>query len=249
MTALYPVSVHTYTAHRDAVEYVLADHVNSLQDEVTAIEQAVGANPNTWTYTGDANFSNLGDLAAHTTWNSVKDRLDSLQAHVVRLERRQPPAVTTLPGQVPGGVRLPPVLQVRNSGQLIPQSAVRWSTYDLSTADFDSDSIFTGGSSVVCPRTGWWNITASTWTDVPTGNSTVLHSATNRILVAGTEVAAHTSSLPLGSANPHRVNLLYSGSWSQGDPLLVQSQQGPTPDSGSVWSQMRLSVTFVRETV
>lgn len=44
MTASYPTSVKTFTTKTDGVDYPLASHVNSLQDEVTAIETTLKAN-------------------------------------------------------------------------------------------------------------------------------------------------------------------------------------------------------------
>lgn len=245
MTATYPVSIHTYTDHRDYVEYVLADHVNSLQGEVTAIEQTIGAAPNVWTYTGDTNFSQLGDLSAHYTWNTVRDRIDSLQAHIVRLERLAGIRITAYPG----AVAAPPVVVIRNPGQSLMPSPILWTTYDMSVADFDSGGIFTGGSSVACPQTGWWSISATIVTDVPDGPAGTTHTVSNRILLANNEVATHSSSRTWGTGGQHRINLTYAGPWTLGDLLFVQSQNNPTPAAAPVSSRMQLSCTYVRATV
>lgn len=247
--ALYPVSVHTYTPHRDQVDYVLADHVNSLQDEVTAIETTVGPGVTTWTYTGDANFQNLGDLSTKTAWTTVKDRLDALQAHVVRLERATGVLITTLPAQIngPGPILPRPVVTVRNIGQTLPASSVQWTSYAMSVADFDSDGAFVGGSSLVCPQTGWWSISATAWTDLP-ALTTGTHTVSNRLVLGTSEVAAHTSTLDMGGGGQHRVNVTYDGPWLSGQPLYVQGQQLPVAGTPSVASRMLVSATYVRET-
>jgi hypothetical protein len=251
MAALYPVSVHTYSAHRDAVDYILADHVNSLQDEVTAIERALGAGVNHWSYSVDPLFSNLASLAGRHDWSSVKERLDSFQAHIVRLENITAPAPSgpTRVGSIPDARAVPPVTMIRNPGQMIPVSAVQWTNYDMSVAEFDSGGFFTGGNSVASPQTGWWSISATVVTDVPDGTPGTTHTVSNRVLIAGAEVATHSSMRPWGSGGQHRINLTYDGPWNLGDLLFVQSQQNPTPGSASVWSHMLLSCTYVRETV
>lgn len=45
MTASYPGAVKAFTSKIDTVDTVWAEHVNSLQDEVTAIESVIGPNP------------------------------------------------------------------------------------------------------------------------------------------------------------------------------------------------------------
>lgn len=244
MTAVYPVTVHTYAARRDQVDYVMADHVNSLQDEVTAIELTLGTHPTTWTYTGDPTYANLPDLSSVTTWSTVRDRLDALQAHVARLDRVTfGTSKTTLPGKLPG-----PVIVVRNPGQSIPVSTLSWSNYALPVVDFDSDSVYTGGSSLVCPRTGWYAFTASTWTDVPAGDPSQTHRVANRLIIGPGAVAAHNSGLPWGNPTPHRINLAYSGPWASGEVALLQTQHTNTPSASSVTASAVLSATFVRET-
>jgi hypothetical protein len=119
----------------------------------------------------------------------------------------------------------------------------------MSLADFDSDGMFTGGSSLVCPQTGWWSITASIRTDVPGGNASTMHIVSNRILLGNSEVASHSSNLPLGSANPHRVNLTYEGPWQSGDMAILQGQQYSPVSSASVSSTMLISCAYLRETV
>lgn len=248
MAAVYPVSIHTYTPHRDNVEYILADHVNSLQDEVTALETMVGTHPHVWTYTGDANYTKLGDLEAHKVWTNVRDRLDSLQAHVVGLERFvKPPWLKSMPPWV--RYTPPKVISVRNPGQTFTPSAYVWRTYDMSVADFDSDGSFIGGNNQPCPQTGWWVIAATVWTDVPQGPAGTFHKVANRMLIGGKEVAAHNSQAEWGSGGQHRINLTYAGPWVQGELAFVQTQQYPTPSSADVWSQMQISFTYIRETV
>jgi hypothetical protein len=45
LSASYPASVRTFVSRTDFSDILLADHVNSLQNEVSAVEQAIGVSP------------------------------------------------------------------------------------------------------------------------------------------------------------------------------------------------------------
>lgn len=69
----YPTSVKTFTTKADYTSTVLAEHVNSLQDEVNAVEFYLGTYITTssgWVGTFDT---------ATTTWNTLKDRISNLE--------------------------------------------------------------------------------------------------------------------------------------------------------------------------
>jgi len=77
MTASYPSSVRSYKAVVDLVDTVIADNVNSLQEEIKALETTLGSattnqNPlaSTWT----------GSFSTSTTWGTVYDRLANIEA-------------------------------------------------------------------------------------------------------------------------------------------------------------------------
>lgn len=81
MTASYPTSVRNYVARVDLVDTVIADNVNSLQEEIRAIETVLGSsatstNPLVSSYTGT--FS-----TATTTWGTVGARLTNIEAGIV----------------------------------------------------------------------------------------------------------------------------------------------------------------------
>jgi hypothetical protein len=80
MTASYPGSVRNYIARVDLVDTVIADNVNSLQEEIKAVETALGTtatnnNPLISTY--------LGSFATTGTWSSIGDRLKNIEAGLV----------------------------------------------------------------------------------------------------------------------------------------------------------------------
>jgi len=79
-TASYPNQVKTYQPEVDLVSTVLADNVNSLQVEITAIETTLGSaltnqSPLISTYSGN--------FAKTTGWSTVADRLNNIEYGLV----------------------------------------------------------------------------------------------------------------------------------------------------------------------
>jgi hypothetical protein len=80
MAAVFPNSVRQYTAQQDLVNTIIADNVNSLQEEVKKIEEVIGSaatsqNPLTSSWTGT--FSQA------TTWGTIYDRFANIEAGLV----------------------------------------------------------------------------------------------------------------------------------------------------------------------
>ena len=73
MAVQYPSSVKSFTGKTDFTDTVLAEHVNSLQDEVNAIE----ANLGTFIKTG-AGWVGSFDQST-TNWNTLKDRIANIE--------------------------------------------------------------------------------------------------------------------------------------------------------------------------
>lgn len=71
----YPARIKSWTARRDLQDLVVAADVNTIYDEVTAIEQDLGAGgvrtSPTW---GSGNFD-----TATLSWTSLKDRLANIE--------------------------------------------------------------------------------------------------------------------------------------------------------------------------
>jgi hypothetical protein len=76
----YPNQVRSYTHVVDLVDTVVADNVNSLQDEIQAVETALGTaastNPLTSTFSGTWSTATAG-------WTTVGDRLNNIEAGLV----------------------------------------------------------------------------------------------------------------------------------------------------------------------
>lgn len=80
MAAVFPNSVRNYTPQQDLVNTIIADNVNSLQEEVKKIEEVLGSaatsqNPLTSSWTGT--FSQA------TTWGTIYDRFANIEAGLV----------------------------------------------------------------------------------------------------------------------------------------------------------------------
>jgi hypothetical protein len=90
MSASYPTTFKSFSAHVDYTETIIAQHVNDLQDEVMAIEQTLGTSPNTDTTGTIPKF-----------YATVLARLDALAK-----ETEHEAFLTTL--MSPGGYNVPP---------------------------------------------------------------------------------------------------------------------------------------------
>jgi hypothetical protein len=73
VTAAYPASVKSFTTKVDFSDTVLAEHVNSLQEEVNSLQ----ANLGTFIKTGSGWVGEF-DLVT-TSWNTLKDRLANIE--------------------------------------------------------------------------------------------------------------------------------------------------------------------------
>lgn len=83
MAASYPSSVRAYVARVDLVDTVIADNVNSLQEEVVAIETTLGSaasskNPLVSVF-GSTAFTTTMNGANNTAWSTVYDRLNNIE--------------------------------------------------------------------------------------------------------------------------------------------------------------------------
>lgn len=83
MTANYPSSVRSYVARVDLVDTVIADNVNSLQEEVVAIETTLGSaatssSPLVSSF-GSTAFTTTMNGSGATAWTTVAARLANIE--------------------------------------------------------------------------------------------------------------------------------------------------------------------------
>jgi hypothetical protein len=77
MAAVFPNSVRQYTPQQDLVNTIIADNVNSLQEEVKKIEEVLGSAA---TSQNPLASSWSGSFSTATTWGTVYDRLANIEA-------------------------------------------------------------------------------------------------------------------------------------------------------------------------
>lgn len=92
MTAAYPASVRSFTTKVDFTDTVLAEHVNSLQEEVNAIQANLGTNIKT----GSGGVGVYDTVT--TAWNTLKDRITNIEYGLTDVWGAVPTGGTT--GQV-----------------------------------------------------------------------------------------------------------------------------------------------------
>lgn len=128
MTAAYPASVKSFLTRVDFTDTVLAEHVNSLQDEVNIIE----ANLGTYIKTGSGWVGSFDQVT--TSWNTLKDRLANIEY-----------GLNDVWGAIPTGGSTGQVL-TKTSGS---DYATSWSTLDAlpSQSGHTGEFLTTNGSS------------------------------------------------------------------------------------------------------
>jgi hypothetical protein len=73
VTASYPATVKSFTTKVDFTDSVLAEHVNSLQDEVNSLQLNLG----TFIRTSSGWVGSFDQVT--TTWDTLKDRLANIE--------------------------------------------------------------------------------------------------------------------------------------------------------------------------
>ena len=150
MTASYPAAVKSFVTKVDFTDTVLAEHVNSLQEEVNSLQ----ANLGTYIKTGSGWVGSFDQVT--TSWNTLKDRLTNIEYGIAdALEASLPVGGST--GQVltkssgtnyavswTTGDFLPP--QTSNSGKYLTTdgSAATWATVPDSAPDTFSAFLLAG---------------------------------------------------------------------------------------------------------
>lgn len=81
MPASFPSSVKSFTAKVDLQDTILADHINSLQDEVRAIELALNGTVDASNGLLTSNYT--GSFANTTSWNSLDERITNIERGLV----------------------------------------------------------------------------------------------------------------------------------------------------------------------
>lgn len=75
MVAQFPSAVKSFTAKIDLSNTVMADHINTLQEEVNAIESTLTSNILSSTY--------VGAFELTTAWSTLQERLENIELGLV----------------------------------------------------------------------------------------------------------------------------------------------------------------------
>jgi hypothetical protein len=92
VAASYPASVKSFTTKVDFTDIILAEHVNSLQEEVNSLQANIG----TYIKTGSGWVGSFDKVT--TNWNTLKDRLANIEYGLNNFDTAIPTGGTT--GQV-----------------------------------------------------------------------------------------------------------------------------------------------------
>ncbi|KUL44729.1 hypothetical protein ADL22_12355 [Streptomyces sp. NRRL F-4489] len=222
MPSHYPKAIRRWPQHANQRDYVMAEHVNEIQDEIAGISSTLGVMPTEYL---DAN----GNTVSYTT---VDSRLDIIQREQERLRYYQ----DGLLDAAKTGWNLP-VCSLRSSGTSIPQTVNQGNpnhpVEDWHPILFDRAVIDPLGMAkqptytLTCPKTGWWIISVRTMMWVPAKRpqtKSTDHAMYTRVNIEGVsrDVATDGDSAPLGIYGYHRNNPVYSGPWYQGEKLSVE---------------------------
>ncbi|GHB52518.1 hypothetical protein GCM10010331_45180 [Streptomyces xanthochromogenes] len=221
MPSQYPKAVRRWPQHANQRDYVMAEDVNEIQDEIAGIESTLGVMPTEY----------VDSTGKTTKYTSVDARLDNMQRDIERLAYQQ----TGLLDAARTGWNLP-IASIRSSGTLIPQTVnadqPNQPSSDWHPARFDVPVIDPLGLAVrptfslTCPQTGWWVVAARTMMWIPSrkpGTKSTDHSLFTSIDIEGlsTDVATDSDTAPMGTNGFHLVNPTYAGPWYQGERLSV----------------------------
>jgi hypothetical protein len=111
--ATFPLHVRSFSPKVDLVDYILADHINSLQNEVVAIESTLGDNDGVRT----SDYSPSRQFVRTTNWTTLTARLLNLEAGLIN------------------GVANSPYVQVTGGSSIQPATGVLGLTLQRTSSD------------------------------------------------------------------------------------------------------------------
>lgn len=296
MSASYPASVRVFSPKQDATMFILAAHVNDLQDEVAAIEQTVGVNPTEWDNgttvvqlypTIKARLDDAqntvtvvqgqiaGILTQLTAIGPLQTAVSALQSQVSTIQSQISSINGTLsamqnqissdesrignlegstggiPGQIAALQQQMAALQtgaaasIVNTGQVIVPDPYQWRILNWSAVNYDNVGIYNGGSTLLCPSTGWWIINLYGIFGNPSGGATGnFCEASLSLRINGNEVTSTSDSIELGIGGAFRMNVPWAGPWYQSDAVtaavIFNPWEGSNPSISALISFTRL---------
>ena len=173
MTANYPTSIRSFATKVDLIDTVIADNVNSLQEEVVAIETTLGSaasskNPLVSSF-GGTTFTTTMNGTGGLAWATVYDRLTNIEN-----------------GLLNGGMSNPPYVP-KTGGATITSSGVVGLTLKLSTGTLSLLETYTSSNTLM------FNITSAGVPRVGTNNVLYVGSTEYTALGTNTTTAQTTA--------------------------------------------------------
>jgi hypothetical protein len=250
------MSVKSWTPKVDQVDTIWAAHVNDMQNELAAIEKTVGTNPHAWTGWAPGAVpwppktsgmtlrtpAPVANFGAARTFANVTDRLKAIQQQETWLTLM----VQLLAGQSGTKPSKPAAAVIRAPGMKVPAGEGKWVPFKWGAADYDPNRMYQGGSTIVAPMTGFWDVSVSVWADSTTRRPNDLHFVHTRLMRGNDEVAGQDSLIETQTWIRHRINVSWQGRWNAGIPMQVQVSQHGASDN-TVDANATISLSFVRD--
>ncbi|WP_274916907.1 hypothetical protein [Streptomyces sp. WZ-12] len=219
MPSHYPQAVRRWPKHANQLDYVMAEDVNEIQDEIQGISTTLGVMPNEY----------QDSKGTTTRYTSVDSRLDNIQRDIEKLRFYQ----DQLLDASKTGWNLP-VSAYRASGTPIPATVnqvnpntpnsdwypVKWDQAVVDPLELAPKPTYW----LTCPKTGWWIVTARAFMWRSYGPATLEHSMFCEInlLGDGSILGSDGDSINRQSPGYLRTNPSYSGPWYQGEKIGVR---------------------------
>jgi hypothetical protein len=250
MAASYPTIVRKFAPHVDGTEYVMAGHMNDVQDEVMALESTLGPKPHVYTPSS----------GNPTTYTSVGARLDTVQ----RTADTQQTQINSLLDASKTGWNLP-VASLYASGTNIPPTqrtdhvatSSDWYKVRWVQAIVDTNGAFSTGYYVTIPQRGWYIVTTTTTMKNPVSDVDIEHNVWTRVKVTGPspvdyEIGKDDSSAVENSGGWHRLTTASGVELFEGDRVYLEvrhdyiAQDPAHVTRFTLPASARLQLTYIR---
>lgn len=193
MVASYPTSVRAYVARIDLVDTVIADNVNSLQEEVVAIENTLGSAASSKSplvsVFGSTAFTTTMNGANGAAWLTVYDRLNNIENGLLN------------------GIANAPYVS-KTGGSIIATSSIKGLVLQTVSGSFNLLESYSSGSVL------GFNLDSSGTPKVGTANVLYVGSSDYNALVSNTSSAnsSATAKIPLSTVTTAGDLILGTGS-------------------------------------
>lgn len=230
MAASYPSSIKLFTRKRDLLDIVLAADINQVYDEVTAIEQKLGALPATNIGYDSGTFDQ-----STLVWSTVRDRIQNIEYGLSEAfnDRVQTSGGTQI---LPSGVNVVGLSIKAKGGQVANLLTVK-TALDVETFTIDAAGVAKIANSPVVYANGTQTLSNKTisgasnsFSNIPASAVTVVEGDTIRQYVDARPTIIYSATEPTGAIP----GTLWVDSSENTDPfdasqLLLKTDPSPTP--------------------